>query len=239
MMQSIVGVLPTGALLLRAAWPQQPPRWSRLAHDERRAEILAAARRLFSERHFGAVSTVDIARAAGVAQGADPPLLRNQARVYLEPVRSMVSMPLQPVPTEIDGRDAEVLLAEGVDRWLEMLSREPRDLDRRARSAGLRSRRRRRGDPRAGPRGRGRPGDRGDPSGARPGGGSGRAARRDAGLRRPGRGHEPRVAPARAPDPRPGPLTALRGLHRCLPPGARGCRARAATSPRPTEGARA
>ena len=99
------------------------PRWTRLEHDQRRAEILACARRLFSERHFGAVSTAEIARAAGVARGLIHHYFGTKRELYLEAVRSMVSMPLQPVPTEIDGRDAEVLLGEGVDRWLEMLSR--------------------------------------------------------------------------------------------------------------------
>ena len=99
------------------------PRWNRLEHDERRAQILACAHRLFSERHFGAVSTAEIARAAGVARGLIHHYFGTKRDLYLEAVRSMVSMPLQPVPTELDGRDPEQLLAEGVDRWLEMLSR--------------------------------------------------------------------------------------------------------------------
>ncbi|CAA9488617.1 MAG: Transcriptional regulator, AcrR family [uncultured Solirubrobacterales bacterium] len=99
------------------------PRWNRLEHDERRAQILACARRLFSERHFGAVSTAEIARAAGVARGLIHHYFGTKRDLYLEAVRSMVSMPLQPVPTELDGRDPEQLLAEGVERWLEMLSR--------------------------------------------------------------------------------------------------------------------
>ena len=99
------------------------PRWNRLEHDERRAQILACARRLFSERHFGAVSTTEIARAAGVARGLIHHYFGTKREFYLEAVRSMVSMPLQPVPTEVDGRDPEQLLDEGVDRWLEMLSR--------------------------------------------------------------------------------------------------------------------
>ena len=42
------------------------PRWQRLEHDERRGQILACARRLFSERNYAAVSTSEIAREAGV-----------------------------------------------------------------------------------------------------------------------------------------------------------------------------
>lgn len=99
------------------------PRWNRLEHDERRTQILATARRLFSERHFGAVSTTEIARAAGVARGLLHHYFGTKRELYLEAVRSMVSIPLQPVPTELDGRDPEVLLDEGVDGWLETLDR--------------------------------------------------------------------------------------------------------------------
>jgi len=99
------------------------PRWNRLEHDERRSQILAHARRLFSERHFGAVSTIEIARAAGVARGLIHHYFGTKRDLYLEALQTMVSMPLQPVPTELDGREPEQLLGEGVDRWLEMLSR--------------------------------------------------------------------------------------------------------------------
>ncbi|CAN5622558.1 TetR/AcrR family transcriptional regulator [soil metagenome] len=98
-------------------------RTTRLARDERRAQILACARRLFSERHFGAVSTTEIARTAGVARGLIHHYFGTKRELYLEAVRSMLSMPLQPVPTEVDGRDPEQLLGEGVDRWLELLAR--------------------------------------------------------------------------------------------------------------------
>jgi len=99
------------------------PRWARLDHHERRSQILACARRLFSERHYGAVSTAEIAREAGVARGLLHHYFGSKRDLYLEVVRSMVSMPLQPVPGELDGRAPEQVLAEGVDRWLEMLSR--------------------------------------------------------------------------------------------------------------------
>ena len=60
--------------------PSSAPRWQRLEHDERRQQILACARKLFSERNYAAVSTSDIAREAGVARGSAAPLLRHQAR---------------------------------------------------------------------------------------------------------------------------------------------------------------
>jgi AcrR family transcriptional regulator len=45
-----------------------PPRRRRLAPDDRRQEIVDAARRLFSERPYRSVSTAEIADAAGVAR---------------------------------------------------------------------------------------------------------------------------------------------------------------------------
>ena len=99
------------------------PRWARLEHDERRSQILACARRLFSERHYGAVSTAEIARQAGVARGLLHHYFGSKRELYLEVVRSMVSMPLQPVPADRAGRMPQEVLEEGVDRWLEMLSR--------------------------------------------------------------------------------------------------------------------
>jgi AcrR family transcriptional regulator len=44
------------------------PRWRRLSPDERRRQILDAARRLFAERPLAEVSTGDVADAAGVAR---------------------------------------------------------------------------------------------------------------------------------------------------------------------------
>ena len=99
------------------------PRRSRLEHDERRAQILACARRLFAERHFGAVSTTDIAYEAGVARGLLHHYFGSKRDLYLEVVRSMVAMPLQPVPPDLGERDPAQVLVEGIDRWLEMLSR--------------------------------------------------------------------------------------------------------------------
>src|SRR5437588_12218189 len=74
------------------------PRWQRLDHDERRAQILACARRLFSERNYDAVSTTDIAREAGVARGLLHHYFGTKRDLYLEVVRDLVRMPSNPAP---------------------------------------------------------------------------------------------------------------------------------------------
>jgi AcrR family transcriptional regulator len=101
----------------------EAPRWQRLEYDERRAQILACARRLFSERSYNAVSTTEIAREAGVARGLLHHYFGTKRDLYLEVVRSLVRMPSNPVPLEAPGRDLKVVIAESVDRWLQMLER--------------------------------------------------------------------------------------------------------------------
>jgi AcrR family transcriptional regulator len=99
------------------------PRWQRLEHDERRAQILGCARRLFSERNYDAVSTTDIAREAGVARGLLHHYFGTKRDLYLEVVRSLVRMPSNPVPLQSPGRGLEVVISESVERWLQMLER--------------------------------------------------------------------------------------------------------------------
>jgi AcrR family transcriptional regulator len=95
----------------------------RLGHDERRAQILSCARRLFSQRSYDAVSTTEIAAQAGVARGLLHHYFGTKRDLYLEVVRDLVRMPTNPVPLPGPGRGLELMLAQSVDRWLEMLER--------------------------------------------------------------------------------------------------------------------
>jgi AcrR family transcriptional regulator len=99
------------------------PRWQRLEHDERRRQILACARRLFSERNYASVSTSDIAREAGIARGLLHHYFGTKRDLYLEVVRSMMRTPSNPVPLQSPGRGIELVIDESVDRWLTMLER--------------------------------------------------------------------------------------------------------------------
>lgn len=100
-----------------------PRRWQRLEHDERRAQILACARRLFSTRNYDAVSTTDIAREAGVARGLLHHYFGTKRDLYLEVVRSLMRMPSNPVPHQTPGGGLEAVISDGVERWLTMLER--------------------------------------------------------------------------------------------------------------------
>ncbi len=98
-------------------------RRQRLGHDERRAQILTCARRLFSERSYDTVSTIEIAADAGVARGLLHHYFGTKRDLYLEVVRDLLRMPTNPAPLPGPGRGLEVVLAESVERWLEMLQR--------------------------------------------------------------------------------------------------------------------
>ncbi len=68
-------------------------RWRRLDPDERRDEILASAIRLFGERPYSAVSTTELAAAAGVTRGLLHHYFGTKRGLYLEVVRTMLFVP--------------------------------------------------------------------------------------------------------------------------------------------------
>lgn len=94
------------------------PRWNRLDYDERRAQILAAARTLFSKRRYSSVSMKDIADEAGVARGLLHHYFGSKHDLYLEVTRDMLRLPTLPVP---EGATDENLWARSVDKWLDMI----------------------------------------------------------------------------------------------------------------------
>ncbi|HEV2753958.1 MAG TPA: TetR/AcrR family transcriptional regulator [Solirubrobacteraceae bacterium] len=98
------------------------PRWNRLEHDERRAQILTCARRLFSERHFAAVSTAQIAREAGVTRGLVHHYFGAKRALYLEVVRDLVRLPA-PTPLETTAGSLIARVDTAIDRWLTMVER--------------------------------------------------------------------------------------------------------------------
>lgn len=102
-------------------------RWSRLDHDERRRQILAAARTLFSQRHHSKVSSAEIAQAAGVSRGLLNHYFGTKRELYLAVMSEMLAVP--PVPVPADAKAEEMSLrqrvCESIDGWLELLSRNP------------------------------------------------------------------------------------------------------------------
>lgn len=99
------------------------PRGRRLETDERRREILACARRLFSQRHYGAVSTAEIAAEAGVARGLLHHYFGSKRGLYLEVVRSMFVVPDDIFEPATAHEGLEETLRAAVDLWLGMAER--------------------------------------------------------------------------------------------------------------------
>jgi AcrR family transcriptional regulator len=91
-----------------------------LEAEERRAQILRVAAQLFSERHYDAVSTAEVAREAGVARGLVNHYFRTKRDLYVEVVRSMLEVPddLFPAPADADASQRLAVLSDAVDRWL-------------------------------------------------------------------------------------------------------------------------
>ena len=95
------------------------PRFTRLDHDERRAQILAAARALFSERRYSAVAMQEIADAAGVARGLLGYYFGSKHDLYLEVTREMLRAPA-PAPAAGAGT-AQEEWERSVDGWLDLM----------------------------------------------------------------------------------------------------------------------
>jgi AcrR family transcriptional regulator len=70
----------------------------RLAPAERRQQIIDAARVLYSDRPYDAVSTSELADAAGVARGLINHYFGDKRELFLEVMRESVMMPAQPLP---------------------------------------------------------------------------------------------------------------------------------------------
>ena len=98
------------------------PRWRRLEPDERRAQILACARRLFGERHYDAVSTTELARESGVARGLINHYFGTKRELYLEVVRELMFIPEFAVERLAHG-SVEERASASIERFLAVIER--------------------------------------------------------------------------------------------------------------------
>ncbi|GAA3970531.1 TetR/AcrR family transcriptional regulator [Actinomadura viridis] len=100
-----------------------PPRRLRKEPDERRDQILACARELFSSRPYGTVSNTEIAAAAGVSRGLLNHYFGTKRDLYLAAVSEMMSVPPIPVPAAAEGAGLRERVAQSIGAWLELLER--------------------------------------------------------------------------------------------------------------------
>jgi len=87
------------------------PRYRRLEPDERRAQILAVARRMFTELPYAEVSTTAIAKEAGVQRGLIHYYFGAKRDLFLTVVRELVSQ----MAYELPPLDLELPLDKLVD----------------------------------------------------------------------------------------------------------------------------
>jgi AcrR family transcriptional regulator len=98
------------------------PRWVRLTHEDRRAQILAKACDLFSRRTYTAVSMEDIAGAAGVTRGLLNHYFGTKRELYLQVIRYMTRLP----PTAahgVPGDSVNDTVRRNVDLYLDAAER--------------------------------------------------------------------------------------------------------------------
>lgn len=100
-------------------------RWSRLDYDDRREQILATARALFSNRPYGDVSTIEIAEAAGVTRGLLHHYFGTKRSLYLEVVKDLVGSPVLDLFETISSTTAGEPPLRGwedsVDLWMKVV----------------------------------------------------------------------------------------------------------------------
>jgi AcrR family transcriptional regulator len=78
----------------------------RLAPAERRQQIIDAARELYSDRPYDAVSTGELAGAAGVARGLINHYFGDKRELFLAVMRESIMMPERALP-ELEGRTVD------------------------------------------------------------------------------------------------------------------------------------
>jgi AcrR family transcriptional regulator len=94
---------------------------TRLDYDERRSQILAAARRLFCQRPYSEVSMADLAAGAGVARGLLHHYFGSKRDLYLEVMRQLIQVPTMPLPDDASDLDSAQIWDASVDGWMHLI----------------------------------------------------------------------------------------------------------------------
>ena len=93
-------------------------KFSRLAPEQRREQILDAANALYAERAYDDVSIEDISSAAGVTRGLVHHYFGGRKEVYIALLERLGAQREQQIPPPV-GRSARARLADSVSRWLD------------------------------------------------------------------------------------------------------------------------
>lgn len=99
------------------------PRFSRLDADERRAQILAAARRAFSGSGLAGASMAQIAQEAGVARGLLNHYFGSKRELYLAVVADLAADLPELVRSDLRYAPIEEMVDANVASWLDSIER--------------------------------------------------------------------------------------------------------------------
>ncbi|MEY1673148.1 TetR/AcrR family transcriptional regulator [Gordonia sp. ABKF26] len=94
----------------------------RLEADDRREQMIAVAQSIFAARSYDAVSTEDLARAAGTTRTNLNYHFGNKRELYVEVLRRFAEMPAQ-LPCAVEQTDVPVSTAarDLLSRWLNLV----------------------------------------------------------------------------------------------------------------------
>lgn len=99
------------------------PRYSRLEADERRAQILAAARDAFARSGQAGASMADIAAAAGVTRGLLNHYFGTKRELYLAVVADLATELRNLVRTDLGDLPIDQLVEVNANSWLDAVER--------------------------------------------------------------------------------------------------------------------
>jgi AcrR family transcriptional regulator len=107
----------------------------RLGADDRRDQILAAARRLFAERPYAEVSTAELAEAAGTTRTNLHYYFGTKRGLYLEVLQLFGRLPGPPAASR-SGTTVEQAVDRLFARWLDLLEENPQQILTMIRAVG-------------------------------------------------------------------------------------------------------
>jgi AcrR family transcriptional regulator len=95
-----------------------PARWTRRDPQDRRADILDAARRVFADAPYESVNMADVARAAGISRALVNHYFGSKRELFIETLRAVAAAAPDVVRTDLD-LSVEAMVARNADAWLD------------------------------------------------------------------------------------------------------------------------
>jgi len=118
--------VPPGRAVRSARGAARPRRRIRLDNDQRRAQLLALARRAFSDRSYDEVSIDDLARVAGISKGLLYHYFPTKRDLYVAGLREIADELVDAVTRVADDLPPIDRVRNSVDAYLEHLTRHSR-----------------------------------------------------------------------------------------------------------------